>query len=122
MPQPSVPIPGPITPPAPKPMGGWKMKLGSFLVAIAGVIGGSSEIVPAPEAAPWIKFAAFIVGGVGAAFLAWGAGHKIEKTQPVLVQKKTIPYYVHPLDEAEFKLLEDFRKQKKDGPQPPTIK
>lgn len=103
-----------------KPMTGWKMKLGSFLAAIAAVIVGSAEIAPYPAMVPWIKFLGFIVGGVGTAFIAWGAGHKLEKNRNVIVQKKTIPYYVHPLDEKEFEILQKMRKEK-ERPDPPTL-
>lgn len=63
------------------PMTGWKTKLGSFLVAIAGTMAGASEIVPIEGAAPWVKLAAFVVGGVGSAFVAWGIAHKLEKNK-----------------------------------------
>lgn len=118
MTQPNVPMPGPVNPPSP--MGGWKMKMGSFLIAIAATIGGSAEVAPYPEMVPWIRFIAFIVGGVGAAFLAWGAGHKMEKNRPVLVKKQKIPYYIQKIDPDELKLLEDIRKQRSNGPEPPT--
>ena len=95
-----------------KPMGGWKMKAGSIMVAVAATITGSAELAPVPEMIPWIKFAAFVVGGIGAAFLAWGAGHKMEKNRSVLVKKKTIPYYIHPMNAEEFGLLERFRKNR----------
>ena len=95
-----------------KPMSGWKMKTGSFMIAIGALIVGSVEVAPMPEIIPWIKFIGFIVGGVGTAFLAWGAGHKMEKNRKVLVKKKTVPYYVHPMGQDEFKLLEAFRKKK----------
>jgi hypothetical protein len=99
-----------------KRMGGWKMKLGSFMVAIGALIIGSSEVAPMPEMIPWIKFIGFIVGGVGTAFLAWGAGHKMEKNKSVVIQKKKVPYYVHPMSPEEFKLLEAFRSKKKVDP------
>jgi hypothetical protein len=60
-------------------MSGWKMKTGSFMVAIGVVIAGSADVVPIYEVGPWLKFAGYIVGGVGSAFTIWGAGHKIEK-------------------------------------------
>jgi len=69
-------------------MTGWKTKTGSFLIAIAGVIAGSSTIVPIPEAIPWIKFVSFIVGGFGTAFVAWGTGHKLEKNRIVYIKSK----------------------------------
>ena len=99
------------------PMGGWKMKLGSFLIAIGAVTVGSAEVAPYPGMSPWVKFVGFIVGGVVTAFIAWGAGHKLEKNRSVLVKKKTIPYYVHPMSSDEFKVLEEMRKSKKvDAP------
>lgn len=97
-----------------KPMSGWKMKTGSIMVAVAATITGSAELAPIAGMIPWIKFAAFLVGGVGAAFLAWGAGHKMEKNRSVLVQKKKMPYYVHPMNDEEFKLLEKFRTTRKE--------
>jgi hypothetical protein len=98
-----------------KSMSGWKMKVGSFLAAIAAVIIGSAEIAPYPEIIPWLKFLGFIVGGVGTAFLAWGAGHKLEKNRNVIVKKKTIPYYVHPMNPEEFKALEKMRESREAG-------
>jgi hypothetical protein len=118
--KPTVPIPGPINPQPPQPMSGWKTKLGSFLIAAAGVIGGSAEIAPYPEMVPWIRFIAFIVGGMGSAFLIWGIGHKLEKNRNVLVQKKQIPYYIQKIDPDELALLEELKKRKK-GPEPPTV-
>lgn len=70
-------------------MTGWKTKTGSFLLAIAGVIAGSSTVVPIPEAIPWIKFVSFIIGGFGTAFVAWGTGHKLEKSRTVYVESKS---------------------------------
>lgn len=105
-----------------KPMTGWKMKLGSFLAAIAAVIVGSAEVAPYPAMIPWAKFLGFIVGGVGTAFIAWGAGHKLEKNRNVIVQKKTIPYYVHPMNEEEFKVIQKMREEKSSKiPDPPTL-
>ena len=101
-----------------KRMGGWKMKVGSFMAAIGAVIIGSAEVSPMPEMIPWVKFLGFIVGGVGTAFLAWGAGHKMEKNRSVVIQKKVVPYYVQPMNPEEFKVLETFRKSK--APEPPT--
>lgn len=60
-------------------MGGWKVKTGSFLTAIGVVIAGSAEVIPIYEFGPWLKFAGFILGGIGSAFITWGIGHKIEK-------------------------------------------
>ena len=100
-------------------MSGWKMKLGSFLIAIGALIVGSGEVAPVPEMVPWLKFLGFIVGGVGTAFVAWGAGHKIEKNNKVLVKTKTVPYYVHPMSRDEYKVLQTFRSRPK-APEPPT--
>jgi len=61
-------------------MGGWKVKTGSFLIAVGVVISGASEVVPVHEIGPWLKFAGYIVGGIGSAMAAWGIGHKIEKS------------------------------------------
>jgi len=60
-------------------MSGWKMKTGSFMVAVGVVITGSADVVPIYELGPWLKFAGYIIGGIGSAFAIWGAGHKIEK-------------------------------------------
>lgn len=123
--KPTIPMPGPVNPPTP--MSGWKTKLGSFLIAAAGVIGGSAEIAPYPEMVPWIRFIAFIVGGIGSAFLVWGIGHKVEKSRPVLVQKKRVPYYIQKIDPEELKVLnelarEKVREQKKKSElKPPTV-
>ena len=91
-------------------MTGWKTKLGSFLLAFAGVSTGASELIPLPEASPWCKFVAYVAGGVGTAFITWGMGHKLEKNRNILVEKKRIPYYVHPMHENEFDALETMRK------------
>lgn len=69
-------------------MTGWKTKTGSFLVAIAGVIAGSTTVIPIPEVIPWIKFVSFIFGGFGTALVAWGTGHKLEKNRTVFVESK----------------------------------
>jgi hypothetical protein len=61
-------------------MGGWKVKTGSFLTAIGVVIAGSAEVVPIDNFGPWLKFAGFLFGGIGSAFVTWGIGHKIEKS------------------------------------------
>jgi hypothetical protein len=98
------------------PMGGWKTKLGAFLVAIATTIGGSAQLLPIPEAAPWITFAAFIVGGIGGAFTIWGIAHKMEKNRPVVIEKKRIPYFIQPMSPDEFKFLETLRKKKEVEP------
>ena len=73
-----------------KPMSGWKMKSGSFLAAIAAVIIGSAELAPYPGMIPWLKFLGFVVGGVGTAFIAWGAGHKMEKNRDIILENKRL--------------------------------
>ena len=115
--KPEIPIPGPVNPPAP--MGGWKMKLGSLLIAVGALIVGSGEVAPIPEMVPWLKFVGFIVGGVGTAFLAWGAGHKLEKNRPIIIRKKNVPYYIQKIEPDELKWLEEMRKSKKV--EPPTL-
>lgn len=106
-------------------MSGWKMKLGSFLVAIGAVIIGSAEVAPVPEMIPWVKFIGFIVGGIGTAFLAWGAGHKLEKNRSVLIKKQNIPYYIQKIDPDELLLLKKLRGEKNALPKkevkPPTL-
>jgi hypothetical protein len=105
-----------------QPMSGWKTKLGAFLVAIGTVIVGSADLAPTPGMIPWLKFFGFIVGGVGTAFTVWGIGHKVEKNRSVIVQKKTVPLYVSPLNDEEYKALQDMRMVKKpEAPKPPTL-
>jgi hypothetical protein len=101
------------------PMSGWKTKLGAFLIAVAATIKGSAEIFPSPDMIPWINWFSFIVSGVGGAFTVWGIAHKLEKNNKVIVQKKTVPYYVHPMSPEEFKLLERIRSKPKINPLKP---
>lgn len=101
----------PLSPSVEKPisMGGWKTKLGAFLIAIAATITGSVGIVPLPELIPWIKWLAYMIGGVGSAFTVWGIAHKMEKNRSVLVKKKRVPYYIQPLSSKEFEMLKAIR-------------
>ena len=100
-------------------MSGWKTKLGAFLIAVAATIKGSAGLIPSPDVIPWINWCAFIVSGVGGAFTVWGIAHKLEKNNKVIVQKKTIPYYVYPMNSEEFKLLEIIRSKPKINPLKP---
>lgn len=62
-----------------KSMKGWKTKTGAIIGAIGVTITGASEMVPIPEISPWLKFAGFLLTGIGGALATWGIGHKIEK-------------------------------------------
>jgi hypothetical protein len=107
-----------------QPMSGWKTKLGAFLTAIGAVIVGAAEVAPTPEMIPWLKFIGFIIGGVGGAFTIWGIAHKVEKNRSVITQKKTVPIYVSPLNDEEYKMLQDMRMAKPKtpkAPEPPTL-
>lgn len=110
----------------PTPMGGWKTKTSSFLAALGTTLIGLAEGVPDDRLAPWIRFIGIAIDGFAGAFAIWGLGHKMEKSRPVLIQKKKVPYYVHAIDPEELKILEEFRKDKSSKPKvelaPPTIK
>ena len=95
------------------PMSGWKTKLGAFLIAVAATIKGSAGLIPSPDVVPWINWFAFIVSGVGGAFAVWGVAHKLEKNNKVLIKKKTVPFYVHPIDKEEFELFKLMQKKSK---------
>lgn len=105
-------------------MTGWKTKTAAFLFAIGTSLIGLAEGVPNDNLAPWIQFAGMCIDGLATAFGVWGIGHKLEKNKNVIVQKKTIPYYVHPMNEEEFKVLQKLRETKSSDsnrPAPPTV-
>jgi hypothetical protein len=93
-------------------MTGWKTKLGAILTAISGVIFGISSLVPSVPGNPCLfEFTGYIAVGLGAGFISWGIGHKLEKNRNILVERKRVPYYVHPMNEGEFTALETMRKK-----------
>ena len=104
-------------------MTGWKTKLAAFLAAAGTAIIGISESVPADDSlVHMIKFIGIVIDGLAGAFGIWGIGHKLEKNKNIIVQKKTIPYYVQPMDEAEFEMIKKMRLEKSsERPSPPTL-
>jgi hypothetical protein len=101
-------------------MTGWKTKLAAFLAAAGTALIGISESVPTDDSlAPMIKFIGIVIDGLAGAFGIWGIGHKLEKNKSILIQKKTVPYYVHPMNEKEFEILEKMRQEK--IPEAPTL-
>jgi len=61
-------------------MKGWKTKVGSVLMALAGGAEAGAQVCPDPQVTPWLHFAAAILAAMGAAFMGYGIGHKIETT------------------------------------------
>ena len=62
-------------------MTGWKTKTGAALLAAAGVLAAVKGVMPAElqQYEQWFKFAEAIFAAVGAAFIGYGIGHKVEK-------------------------------------------
>jgi hypothetical protein len=93
-------------------MTGWKTKSGAILTAISGVIFGISSLIPSVPGNPCLfEFIGYIAVGLGAGFISWGIGHKLEKNRNILVERKRVPYYIHPMNEGEFTALETMRKK-----------
>jgi len=102
-------------------MTGWKTKLAAFLAATGTALIGLADSVPADDSlAPMIKFIGITIDGLAGAFGLWGIGHKLEKNKSVLVKKKTVPYYVHPMSEKEFEYLEKIRNDRGKGLEKPN--
>lgn len=106
----------------PIPMTGWKTKTAAFLFALGTSLIGLSEGVPNDNLAPWIRFAGMALDGLATAFGVWGIGHKLEKNKNIIVQKKTVPYYIEPMSEEEFELIKKIRQKKSSKVlDPPTL-
>lgn len=63
---------------APK-LDGWKTRWGGIIMAVGAAIGAASEVAPSPEVKKWFLFTGTLLGGLGAALLGVGVGHKIQK-------------------------------------------